>query len=172
MLLIESEPEVVWDVLTDYEHLEGVFPGLVKSQVLSRDAGEVVVEQRYRGLIFLSRSMVFVSREDPMRRIDFQRLKGKSGVAGYWSLEPVSGGYTKLSLEIAVRPRRFLPLWLVGGMLKDHVPHGLISIRQKSLARLNKTNPEGEDPEIIYLEEGRKDNPEERREDNPSQEGF
>lgn len=166
VLLVESEPEVVWGVLTDYEHLEGVFPGLVKSQVLTKDAGEVVVEQRYRGLIFLSRSMVFVSREDPVRRIDFQRLKGKSSVAGYWSLEPVAGGYTKLSLEIAVRPRRFLPLWIVGGMLKDHVPHGLLSIRQKSLTKLNKND--SEDPEIIYLEEGH----EEWHEDNPSQEGF
>jgi hypothetical protein len=169
VLLVESGPEVVWDVLTDYEHLEGVFPGLVKSQILSKDAGEVVVEQRYRGLIFLSRSMVFVSREDPMRRIDFQRLKGKSSVAGYWSLEPVAGGLTRLCLEVAVRPRWFLPLWVVGGMLKDHVPQGLLSIRQKSLTKLDKTSPEDpEDPEIIYLEEGH----EEWHEDNPSQEGF
>ena len=66
MLLIESEPEVVWGVLTDYEHLEGIFPGLVKSQILRRDAEEVVVvEQQYRGLLFLSRSMVFASRETP-----------------------------------------------------------------------------------------------------------
>lgn len=170
VLLVESEPEVVWGVLTDYEHLEGVFPGLIKSQILARDAGEVVVEQQYRGLIFLSRSMVFVSREDPMRRIDFRRLKGKSSVAGYWSLEPVAGGFTRLCLEVAVKPRRFLPLWVVGGMLKDHVPHGLLSIRQKSLTKLNKND--SEDPEIIYLEEGHEERREEVHEDNPSQEGF
>jgi len=71
---------------------------------------------------------------------------------------------------VAVRPRRFLPLWIVGGMLKDHIPHGLLSIRQKSLIRLNKNDPE--DPEIIYLEEGHEERREEVREDNPSQEGF
>ncbi|MFN3466915.1 MAG: SRPBCC family protein [Candidatus Brocadiales bacterium] len=162
VLLIESGPEVVWGVLTDYDHLEGVFPGLEKSRILKKDAGEVLVEQQYRGLIFLSRSMVFSSRETPMQKIDFQRLGGKSRVAGYWSLESVVGGSTRVTMEVAVRPRRFLPIWLVGGKLRSQVPHGLISIRQKSLTRLNKDS--SGDPEIIYVGQ--------EQEDPPSQEGF
>ncbi len=157
VLLIECGPEVVWGVLTDYEHLEGVFPRLVESRVLSRGTEEVVVEQRYQGLMFLSKSMVFVNRETPMRRIDFRREGGKSGVKGYWSLEPVAEGSTLLTLEVFVRPRRFL-MWFMKGMLESHVPRGLISIRQKSLSKTpGAGNPE--DPETVYLKEGQEVDP-------------
>ena len=92
-----------------------------------------------------------------MRRIDFQRLDGKSRVTGYWSLEPAEEGSTRLGLEVSVRPRRFLPIFVMEGMLKGQVPHGPLSIRQKSLTKLNKDS--SEDPEIIYVEEGQEDNP-------------
>jgi hypothetical protein len=101
--------------------------------------------------------MVFATKETPMQKIDFQRQGGKSKVAGYWSLELVEGGCTRLTLEMAVRPRSFL-MWYMESTLRRHVPYGLISIRKKSLARLNVEN--SEDPEIIYQgEEGQEDSP-------------
>jgi hypothetical protein len=157
-LLIEAGPEVVWGVLTDYENLEGVFPRLVKTQILGRNSEEVVVEQVYHGLLFLSKSMQFASRETPMQRIDFRRLGGKSKVVGYWSLKAMPEGFTLLTLELAVRPRRLIPLRYMKNTLKGHVPQGLLSIRQKSLARLNKNSPE--EPKIIHIgEEEKTDNP-------------
>lgn len=161
ILLIEAAPEVVWGVLTDYEHLEGVFPGLVRSRILRKEGEEVVVEQRYHGLLFLSKNMIFSSKETPTQRIDFQRLGGKSRVAGHWSLEPMAEGTVLLTLEVAVKPRRFF-LWFMEGMLKKHVPYGLLSIRKKSLTKLDKDSPE--DPKIIYQGE--------KGQDNPSQEDF
>ncbi|MFQ5956304.1 MAG: SRPBCC family protein [Candidatus Brocadiales bacterium] len=151
-LLIEAEPSVVWEVVTDYEHLEGVFPRLIESRVLSRDEEKVVVLQRYKGLLLLSKSMEFANREVPLSRLEFWRMDGKSKVKGYWSLEKAEGNSTLLSMEVSVRPRRFLPLWLIKGMLMNHVPKGLISIRKRSLNRLNK-NPSEEEPEVIFLGE-------------------
>lgn len=151
MLFIEAKPKVVWGVLTDYEHLEGVFPRLKSTRILRRDAEEIVVEQLYHGLLFLSKAMEFASRETPMQRIDFRRLGGKSKVAGYWSLEPAVEDSTILTLELMVRPRRFIPLLFMKSMLTGHIPHGLIAIRQRSLTKIDK-NP-SEEPEIIHLEE-------------------
>ncbi len=151
-LLIEAQPEVVWNILTDYEHLEGVFPGLVRSQIIRKEANEVVVEQEYHGLLFFSKNMIFRNKETRIQRIDFRREGGKSKVAGNWSLEPAAGGSTLLKIEVRVRPRRFL-FWLIEDMLRRQVPSGLITIREKSLNKVNKDSTE--DPEIIYLEEER-----------------
>ncbi len=157
ILRIEAGPEVVWDILTDYEHLVGVFPNLQKSQVVKREAGEVVVEQHYRGLLLFSRRMEFANRETPIERIDFRRLDGKTKVTGCWKLESGSEVSTLVTLEVAIKPRRFLPIWVVAGVLKRQVPQGLISIRRQSLASLNINDPE--DPEIIHMGEEEEDNP-------------
>ena len=43
--LIAAPVAVVWEVLTDYEHLPRFIPGIAKSVVRLRDAGRVLVEQ-------------------------------------------------------------------------------------------------------------------------------
>src|SRR5467141_917525 len=52
--LLAAPAALVWEVLTDYEHLPRVIPGLAKSVVRSRDGGRLLVEQSVeaRFLIF------------------------------------------------------------------------------------------------------------------------
>ena len=52
--LIAAPVAVVWEVLTDYEHLPRFIPGIAKSVVRSRDGGRLLVEQagEARFLIF------------------------------------------------------------------------------------------------------------------------
>jgi ribosome-associated toxin RatA of RatAB toxin-antitoxin module len=52
--LLAAPAALVWEVLTDYEHLPRFIPGLAKSAVRSRDGGRLLVEQsgEARFLIF------------------------------------------------------------------------------------------------------------------------
>jgi ribosome-associated toxin RatA of RatAB toxin-antitoxin module len=52
--LVAAPATVVWEVLTDYEHLPRFIPGIAKSVVRSRDGGRLLIEQsgKARFLIF------------------------------------------------------------------------------------------------------------------------
>ena len=51
--LIAAPVAVVWEVLTDYEHLPRFIPGIAKSVVRSRDGGRLLVEQSGEARFFV-----------------------------------------------------------------------------------------------------------------------
>ena len=46
IFIAAAPPNIAWDVLTDFDRLQGWVPGVTESKVISREGGVVTVEQR------------------------------------------------------------------------------------------------------------------------------
>lgn len=95
-VVANAVPDVVWDVLTDYDSFSDFLPTVVSSQMLSAEGDRHIVEQTdSRDVLFASvDSRVRTENvETPRQRIDFQLLEGDlKSMNGHWQIAPISDG--------------------------------------------------------------------------------
>jgi len=89
---ISAPVAVVWEVLTDYEHLPRFIPGIAKSVVLSRDGSRLLVEQsgEARFLVFSFPLEVRLEvTERPPQSISSRALAGNvRHMSGRYEIQP------------------------------------------------------------------------------------
>jgi carbon monoxide dehydrogenase subunit G len=85
---IKAPYALIWQTLTDYDHLSEFIPGMVKSHVIERRGGTAIVEQTGKaGFLFFTYpiEVVVESLEEPPAFIGIRMLKG--------NLKQLDGGY-------------------------------------------------------------------------------
>ncbi|HMH16945.1 MAG TPA: SRPBCC family protein [Burkholderiales bacterium] len=78
-VLMQVDPRIAWDVLSDYNGLARFIPDMKSSRVVSRDGNRVLVEQKGAFGFFFYRQAVDVTLEvleQPPLRIDAHRIAG------------------------------------------------------------------------------------------------
>ncbi len=139
VLPIETEPERVWQVLTDYEHMPEFIPHMTTCRVTERQGNTFTVEEVFRHL-FVSMELLLSIKHSPPDRIDFQLVGGNMKVYnGHWVIEPHNPGGTLLTLEVAVQPGFFAPRAITTWILKKALPEGVLAIREKAARDSGKT---------------------------------
>lgn len=92
--LIPTPVEVVWSVLTDYEHFPQFLPSVVSCRVLEREPGRTVVERRDRrkiGFMPIKVRIITENIEATGDRLDYRLLKGTlDAMEGSWQVTPVA----------------------------------------------------------------------------------
>lgn len=118
---VPADPELVWSVLTDYDHYADFVPDMQVSRVRGRDARGLILEQRGRvRFLFLSHrvDVTFAVVEVPQRAMSSVAIAGNfRELAGRYELERVAGG-TRLSYVGRAVPGEGLPPWLVSLALR------------------------------------------------------
>jgi ribosome-associated toxin RatA of RatAB toxin-antitoxin module len=143
VLPIEARPEVVWKVLTDYEHMTEFVPHMKSCKVVERKGDVLTVEEVYRHLL-VTMELLLSIKESPPDRIDFRRVGGNMKVYdGHWSIKPHNPDGTLLTLEVAVQPGFFAPRGFTSWILKKELPEGVLSIREKAMRDSGKPIPPG-----------------------------
>lgn len=93
-VLIESEPETAWQVLTDFEHLAQFLPNVVATQVLESSVQRTVVEQTNVSQILFAQVQSKVRTENRViapGKLGFHLLKGDlNHLQGYWQVLPLN----------------------------------------------------------------------------------
>jgi ribosome-associated toxin RatA of RatAB toxin-antitoxin module len=112
---VRATPRQTWAVLTDYERLPEFVSDLIASRVVSRDAHDVVVEQRSKtGFLFLSQRICMLIRieEQPYSAIDVTLIEGDMRhYAAHWMLTPATqDGMTGTRVQFTGALEPSLPL--------------------------------------------------------------
>lgn len=93
---VQADVRIVWEVLSDYDHLAEFIPNLKVSRVLSRSTDGVVVEQQgeYAFLFFSQPIEVrLLVVETPPHRIVSRAISGSfREMTGSYELAPIPGG--------------------------------------------------------------------------------
>lgn len=93
-VVIESEPETAWQVLTDFEHLAQFLPNVVATQVLEASFQRTVVEQTNVSQILFAQVHSKVRTENRVMapgKLGFNLLKGDlNHLQGYWQVLPLA----------------------------------------------------------------------------------
>ena len=123
---LEAPVGLVWDTLTDYEHLAEFIPGMRRSRVLERRGPVAVVEQsgEARFLFFsIPIEVTLATLEQPPRSIEASMLKGSlKRLQGVYRIEARSGGRVLLTWNGTIEALSLPPLlgeMLLRGSIED-----------------------------------------------------
>lgn len=110
--LIEASADVVWEVLTDYEHLAGFIPNMRSSRIVSAPGAPLLVEQKgetgFLGYRF-PLEIVFGIESVPLQEVKFRAVSGNlQAMKGSYRLEAF-GKATRLSYSAHFHPDFWVP---------------------------------------------------------------
>lgn len=113
--VVPYSQETVWQVLTDYNHLDEFVPFITQSRITKGSHGEKLLTQSGRaGLWFFKKafSVVFSVEEVPMREIKFTALEGDFAYFdGFWQIESKPEG-TLIRHRVDIEPAFYVPRWV------------------------------------------------------------
>jgi len=111
--LLHAPIELIWQTLTDYDHLARFIPGIASSRVVSRQGAQLTIEQVGTArLWFLTYpiSVTVTALEHPYEGIDVHLLQGNlRQLDGGYRIEPRPDGTTELTWSGSIAPDAPLP---------------------------------------------------------------
>lgn len=148
---IHAKPEQVWQILTDYENANAIFPCVKHCKVL-RDRGNVKeVEQQIKPTgVPGSFTYVIEITETPNRLQQWHRLRGDfTEVEGFWKLEPAEDGSTNVTYASFCSGGLFMPQALIKRQFRVDNPGVMAALKHAaetnrqiaSHGSANKSNP-------------------------------
>jgi hypothetical protein len=125
--------EITWQVLTDYDDLGKLVPGMRQSRVEHRGSSDVIVVQDATAkVLFVSREvhLLLDVRETPRSHIAFRDLSHRDFTVyrGAWTLV-VSNGNTHVGYQLLLMPREHVPGFIAGGAVSASVRAELEHLR-------------------------------------------
>ena len=129
----------VWRILTGYDRMAEFVPDMESSKVLSRNGGEVIIEQfGVARFLFMSRTIHLIVRavEQPMSSIDISLISGDmKHYESRWELVPVpETGGTKIIYHGKLLPNFYVPSLLGSKMVRSDIERMMNAV----LARLDR----------------------------------
>ncbi|MYM71670.1 cyclase/dehydrase [Duganella sp. FT109W] len=129
----------VWRILTGYDRMAEFVPEMESSKVLSRNGGEVIIEQfGVARFLFMSRTIHLIVRavEQPMSSIDISLISGDmKHYEARWELVPVpETGGTKIIYHGKLLPNFYVPSLLGSKMVRNDIERMMNAV----LARLDR----------------------------------
>ncbi|NYE62916.1 ribosome-associated toxin RatA of RatAB toxin-antitoxin module [Duganella sp. 1224] len=129
----------VWRILTGYDRMAEFVPDMESSKVLSRNGGEVIIEQfGVARFLFMSRTIHLIVRavEQPMSSIDISLISGDmKHYESRWELVPVpETGGTKIIYHGKMLPNFYVPSLLGAKMVRGDIERMMNAV----LARLDR----------------------------------
>jgi ribosome-associated toxin RatA of RatAB toxin-antitoxin module len=145
VFFVSADPQTVWEVLTDYDHVPRFVSLVTKSKTLDRDGNNVLIRQDIVGrFFFVFRRLHLKLRveEEPLRAVRFEDILGTDFVhyQGSWTLREKPGG-EEVTYELAARPRFTLPTFLVKSLFARS-DRRLINEMRKEMMRRWAERPE------------------------------
>lgn len=135
---VQAPITTVWKTLTNYERMSEFVPDMASCRVLSRNGGEVIIEQFGTArFLFVSRSIHLVVRatEQPMASIDIALISGDmKHYESRWEMVPLPEGGTRV-----VYSGKLMPNFYVPGLLGTNIIRGDIERMMGAvLARIDR----------------------------------
>ncbi len=132
-ILIEAEPESIWEVLVDYPNAPEVFKNLKSCEVVGQKGKAKLVRQLVNTGSPIKFDYTVALVEKKPYSIEWAKDSGSlKEVTGTWQLEPIeSGQKTRVTYSIFIDGGIFLPPWLLTPQLKGYLPVVLDSLRDK-----------------------------------------
>lgn len=135
---VPQAPDVVLDVLTDYEDIPRFLPDIKRSIVLRREPGRAIVEQEaVSGMLMVSRRIHLVLEvEESSGGIRFRDASGRSfsRYEGSWGLCETPEG-TLVTYELTADPSFTVPQFLLKRVLRRDAEDMIDRLRAEFEAR-------------------------------------
>ena len=130
---------VLWEVLTDYDHLDRFIPNLSTSELVLRDGATVRVlqvgSQQLLGLRFSAQVLLELQEVLQDGLLRFRMLKGDfRRFEGSWQMRELPDG-SSLIYELTVQGCLGMPIGLIEERLRDDLSSNLHAVEQEARRR-------------------------------------
>lgn len=137
---IPAPLELVWRTMNDCAGAPKFVPSLISCQILSSDPGgawDIREHLADPGLVLPNIRSRFRAEYDLHRQIRFQQIEGDFEVMqGQWTLSPLAGGKgTRLRYEARLKPRMWVPDFVIQQAIESDAPDTLRALRTEVLRR-------------------------------------
>lgn len=123
--VVRAPTELIWQTLTDYEHLSEFVPGIASSRVVSRQGTQLVIEQKggaHWWLFSYPIRVTVASTEHPRESIEVHLLQGNlRRLDGGYRIEPLGDGTTQLTWSGLIEPDTPLPAFVRNALLRRNI---------------------------------------------------
>jgi ribosome-associated toxin RatA of RatAB toxin-antitoxin module len=123
--LVRAPLELVWQTLTDYDHLARFVPGIEESHVVSRQGNETIIEQTGGARFFILSYPIRVtlrSNEHPYESIEVHLVRGNlRRLSGTYHVKAGTDGNTVLTWNGLVEPAQPLPAFMRVALLRHNI---------------------------------------------------
>ncbi|KAE8679572.1 hypothetical protein F3Y22_tig00111398pilonHSYRG00150 [Hibiscus syriacus] len=129
---IEASLDTVWKILTDYEKLADVIPGLAVSRVIGPQSLPLGLKFNAKGVIDCYEKDVEILPNGKKREIQFKMVEGDfTNFEGTWLIEQFNRRKGEDDDE-EEWPKMWLPVRLVEGRLSKEIKTNLLCIREEA----------------------------------------
>lgn len=133
--VVAARAAVAWEVLTDYDGIDGFVSSMKESRIAGRGDHHVLVEQVAVGRLLLFsrrfRTTLFVE-ETPHTRITFEDVLGTDfeSYRGEWRIEDQAGRVT-IVYQVGAKPSRSVPDFMARGLFRRTARELLSQVRDE-----------------------------------------
>ena len=137
---IPAPPNLVWRTMNDCAGAPSFVPSMISCQIISRDPGggwDIREHIADPGWVLPNIRSRFRADYDPDKQIRFKQIDGDFEIMqGQWTLTPLSGGAgTRLRYEAQLKPRLWVPDFVVQHVIETDAPETLRALRTEVLRR-------------------------------------
>jgi ribosome-associated toxin RatA of RatAB toxin-antitoxin module len=123
--VLRAPTRLIWQTLTDYDHLAQFVPGISSSRVVSRQGSESIIEQKGGARLWVFSYPIRVtlhSNERPYQGIEVHLVQGNlRRLDGGYRIEPRPDGSTELTWSGLIEPERPLPGFIRTALLRGSI---------------------------------------------------
>ena len=123
--VVHAPIELIWQTLTDYDHLSQFVPGIDSSRVISRQGARLIVEQKGAArwwFFYYPIRVTVASTERPYESIDVRLLEGNlRRLDGRYHIEPRRDGGAEVTWQGLIEPDTPLPAFIRNAVLRRSI---------------------------------------------------
>ncbi|HEX4598422.1 MAG TPA: SRPBCC family protein [Burkholderiaceae bacterium] len=123
--VVHAPIELIWQTLTDYDHLSQFVPGIDSSRVVSRQGTQLIVEQKGSAHWWFFSYPIRVtvsSTERPYQSIDVRLLQGNlRRLDGHYRIEARPDGSVEVSWRGLIEPDTPIPAFIQAAVLRRSI---------------------------------------------------
>jgi len=143
--LVAATADVVWETLTDYDHIAQFIPDMLSSRVISTADEPLRVAQQGTAGFLLYHFQLDVTLEiycDPQRQVSFHSIAGNMrDMDGFYLLEEAADGHTHLHYETHFRPDFWVPALIGPLVMKIGITRQFEGLAAEIMRRSNTRHP-------------------------------
>ena len=122
---IKAPLALIWDTLTDYDHLSQFIPGMKKSRLIERQGKVAVIEQSGYAHLWFFRFSIDATvevTEHPPSAIQVRLLKGNlKRLEGRYEIEKIADNLYALRWSGTIEPGVAVPGFLATGLMRKNI---------------------------------------------------
>jgi ribosome-associated toxin RatA of RatAB toxin-antitoxin module len=122
---VKAPLALIWNTLTDYDHLAQFIPGMNKSRLLERQGKTAVIEQSGYARLWFFRFGIDVTvevTEKPFSIIQLRLLKGNlKRLEGHYEIEKLAEDYYALRWSGTIEPGVAVPHFLATDLMRKNI---------------------------------------------------